>query len=104
MQTRNRGQKSAENINLYQGKIEFKNVSFGYNDDKKVIKNCSTIVNPNEKIGLVGFSGAGKSTFVNLILRMFDPQSGKVLIDDQDISKFKQTSLRKIYRLSHRSQ
>ena len=68
-------QKSAENINLYQGQIEFKNVSFGYSDDKKVIKNCSTIVKPNEKIGLVGFSGAGKSTFVNLILRMFDPQS-----------------------------
>ena len=76
------------------GRIEFKNVSFGYGRDVGVLQNFNLTIAPGEKIGLVGRSGAGKSTVVNLLLRFFDLEGGAILIDGQDISGLTQESLR----------
>jgi ATP-binding cassette subfamily B protein len=77
------------------GLIEFKKVCFRYNNRKQIFDNLEITIEPGSKTGLVGFSGSGKSTFVNLILRFFNVKSGKILIDGQDISKVTQESLRR---------
>jgi ATP-binding cassette subfamily B protein len=78
---------------ISQGSIEFRQVSFSYSSEKKVFQNLSVTIEPGQRVGLVGFSGSGKSTFVNLILRLFDPQSGKILIDGVDIRQMTQDAL-----------
>jgi ATP-binding cassette subfamily B protein len=84
----------AKALNVVAGKIEFDNVTFHYNQGKKVFENKSVIIQPGERVGLVGFSGSGKTTFIHLILRLFNVESGKILIDGQDISQVTQDSLR----------
>jgi ATP-binding cassette subfamily B protein len=84
----------AKPLIVSKGKIEFKNVSFHYDEAAHLFKNKSIIIEPGQKIGLVGLSGSGKSSFVNLILRLFDVESGKILIDGQNIKKVTQDSLR----------
>jgi len=76
------------------GTIDVKNISYGYNPKKPVLKNQSIKINGGEKIGLVGPSGSGKTTFINLLSRLFDPQSGEIYIDGQDISSVIESSLR----------
>jgi ATP-binding cassette subfamily B multidrug efflux pump len=76
------------------GRIDFKNVNFGYGREVGVLQNFNLTVAPGEKIGLVGRSGAGKSTVVNLLLRFFQLEEGVILIDGQDISALTQESLR----------
>jgi ATP-binding cassette subfamily B multidrug efflux pump len=76
------------------GDIRFEQVSFAYGGKRGVIENLDLHIRPGEKIGLVGRSGAGKSTIVNLLLRFYDVQSGKILIDGQDIAHVTQNSLR----------
>lgn len=77
------------------GKVEFKNVSFKYGESsREVIQNLSIKLNPSEKVALIGPSGGGKSTLTKLLLRLFDLDSGQILIDGQDISKITQDSLR----------
>ncbi len=78
---------------ITQGKIEFRRVNFNYSDEKKVFHNLSVTVLAGQRIGLVGLSGSGKSTFVNLILRLFDPQSGQIIIDGVDIRDMTQDAL-----------
>lgn len=86
---------AAITLGTIQGKIEFRGVYFKYPDQTDwVLKNINTTIYPGEIVALVGASGAGKSTFMNLLLRFYDPQQGKVLIDDQDISKVTLRSLR----------
>jgi len=77
-----------------QGSIEFKNVTFQY-DHKALFRNMNLQIKPQEKVGLVGFSGSGKSTFVNLIMRLFDIQDGQICIDGHPVSQISQRSLRK---------
>jgi ATP-binding cassette, subfamily B, multidrug efflux pump len=77
-----------------EGRIQFENVRFGYGRKIGVLDDFSLDVQPGEKIGLVGRSGAGKSTVVNLLLRFFDLEGGRILIDGQDISRATQESLR----------
>lgn len=77
-----------------QGKITFDQVQFKYKGTEPLFKNKSIIIEPGQKVGLVGYSGSGKSTFVNLILRLYDVTSGKILIDGQDIRGVTQDSLR----------
>ncbi len=67
------------------GKIEFKNVSFSYEKGKKILNNVSFTIEPGETVGIVGSTGSGKSTVVNLILRYYDNYEGEVFIDDQNI-------------------
>jgi len=76
------------------GKIQFDKVSFGYNESGPVLENINFNINPSEKVALVGFSGAGKTTIVNLISRFYDPISGRVLVDGIDIREVTLSSLR----------
>jgi ATP-binding cassette subfamily B protein len=76
------------------GKVEYRQVSFGYSSDKTVLKNINLIVNPGETIALVGSSGAGKSTLVNLLPRFYNTDLGKILIDDINIEELNLKSLR----------
>lgn len=77
------------------GEIIFEDVGFAYHKNSEpLFCNKSLVIKPGEKVGLVGHSGGGKTTFVNLILRFFDVDSGRILIDGQDISKVTQESLR----------
>lgn len=86
--------KNAQPISIRQGEIRFDNVCFGYHKNRAVFKNLDLMIPAGQKIGLVGFSGSGKSTFVNLILRFYDLGSGRILIDDYNIAEITQESLR----------
>jgi ATP-binding cassette subfamily B multidrug efflux pump len=77
------------------GAIRFENVRFHYGKDGGVIDDLSFAISPGEKVGLVGRSGAGKSTLVNLLLRFYDVEGGRILIDGQDIAATTQESLRR---------
>jgi len=77
------------------GKIEFDKVSFDYGDGKEVLKNVSFKVWPGQRLALVGVSGAGKSTIVSLILRLYEPQEGAILIDGFNIQHYRRESLRR---------
>jgi len=85
---------NARPLTVREGRIDFKNVSFGYGREAGVLQNFNLTIHPGEKIGLVGRSGAGKSTVVNLLLRFFELEGGSILIDGQDISGLTQESLR----------
>jgi ATP-binding cassette, subfamily B, multidrug efflux pump len=84
----------AKPLVVQQGAVRFDNVRFAYGGKTDVIDQFSLQIAPGEKIGLVGRSGAGKSTIVNLLLRFYDLRSGKILIDGQDIAQVTQDSLR----------
>ncbi|MFW9615360.1 ABC transporter ATP-binding protein [Aquabacterium sp.] len=81
-------------LHVPQGEIRFEDVSFGYGGDRSVIDHLNLHIRPGEKIGVVGRSGAGKSTIVNLLLRFYDVPQGRILIDGQDIAQVTQDSLR----------
>jgi len=85
----------AKKLEVDKGEIEFKNLTFSFNKDRKVLKDINLIIKPGEKVALIGPSGAGKTTFVRLLLRLYSATGGKILIDDQDISEATQESLRK---------
>jgi ATP-binding cassette subfamily B multidrug efflux pump len=84
----------AKPIGTVNGDIKFENVSFHYGKKAGVIDDLNLHIRPGEKIGLVGRSGAGKSTIVNLLLRFYDRADGRILIDGHDIAKVTQDSLR----------
>jgi ATP-binding cassette subfamily B protein/ATP-binding cassette subfamily B multidrug efflux pump len=84
----------AKDLQVTAGDIEFKDVSFAYNDDGEVFKHLNLHIPAAEKIGIVGRSGAGKSSLVSLLLRFYDIQSGTVSIDQQNIRDVRQESLR----------
>ena len=84
----------ARPIRITRGEIRFEHVTFSYGGLRTVIDEFNLTIAPGEKIGLVGRSGAGKSTIVNLLLRFYDPAHGTILIDDQDIAHVAQDSLR----------
>lgn len=85
---------NADQLKVINGKIEFKDVTFHYDEGAHLFRNKSIVIEPGQKVGLVGFSGSGKSSFVNLILRLYDLESGEILIDEQNICKVTQQSLR----------
>lgn len=84
----------ARPLKVQHGDIRLQNVHFAYGGERAVIDQLNIHIRPGEKIGLVGRSGAGKSTIVNLLLRFYDLESGQILIDGQDISRVTQDSLR----------
>jgi len=84
----------ARPLEVTRGEVRFEDVGFHYGQDGGVIDRLSLTVKPGEKVGIVGRSGAGKSTLVNLLLRFYDLESGRILIDGQDISQVRQQSLR----------
>jgi ATP-binding cassette, subfamily B, bacterial len=78
----------------FKGRIEFENVTFGYEPDRPVLSNFSLRIEPGQAVALVGPTGAGKSSIVGLIARFYDPISGTIRIDGQDLRNFTQKSLR----------
>ncbi|KMJ52230.1 multidrug ABC transporter ATP-binding protein, partial [Vogesella sp. EB] len=84
----------AQPLKVGRGEVRFEQVSFSYGGTRTVIDELSLTIRPGEKIGLVGRSGAGKSTIVNLLLRFYDVESGRILIDGQDVAQVTQDSLR----------
>jgi len=84
----------ARPLTVRAGEIEFNRVNFGYGRESGLLQDFNLVIRPGEKIGLVGRSGAGKSTVVNLLLRFFQLEGGSILIDGQDVSGLTQESLR----------
>ena len=87
--------KKAYELGDVKGNVEFKNVSFGYDDNKIIIKNFSAKVKSGEKVAIVGPTGAGKTTMVKLLMHFYDINSGKILIDNNDINDITLESLKK---------
>jgi len=77
------------------GKVEYRNINFAYNSETPILQNMSLLVLPGEMIALVGASGAGKTTLVNLLPRFYDPQAGQILIDGIDIQDVTLNTLRR---------
>ena len=86
---------AAKELQISQGRIVFDQVKFAYDAESVVFDGLSVVIEPGQRVGLVGYSGSGKSTFVSLILRNFEPQSGNILIDGIDIAGVTQDSLHK---------
>jgi ATP-binding cassette subfamily B protein len=76
------------------GTVRFENVSFGYDSGNEILKDINFVAQPGQQVAVVGSSGSGKSTLLSLILRLYDPDSGRILIDAQDIREYKLESLR----------
>jgi ATP-binding cassette subfamily B protein len=84
----------ARDMPQVRGEVEFRDVTFGYHPDVPVLKRFDLCVKPGEVVALVGPSGAGKSTVMALLQRLYDPDSGAILVDGQNVRSFKQRSLR----------
>ncbi len=81
--------------NKFRGDISFRHINFSYNDGEPVLKDFCLDIKAGQKIALVGATGSGKTTVVNLLLRFYDAQSGEILIDGVDIRRYKKSSLRR---------
>jgi ATP-binding cassette subfamily B multidrug efflux pump len=82
---------SAEHV---EGRVDFKNVHFGYNPDKIIINDFSFYAEPGQKIAIVGPTGAGKTTMVKLLMRFYDVNGGSIMVDDHNVKDFKRNDLR----------
>ncbi len=82
-----------------QGKVEFKNVRFGYDPDNPVIRDMNLDIEPGQRIAIVGQTGAGKTTLVNLLMRFYDADSGQILIDGVDIREMKREDVRALFAM-----
>lgn len=85
----------AQDLEIKQGNIHFNNVDFAYTPDKPLLTNFNLHIKAGEKVGLIGRSGAGKSTIVNLLLRFYETQQGSITIDGQSVADVSQESLRR---------
>ena len=88
---------NAVSIKDIEGNVEFKNVSFGYDESKTIINNFNAKVKKGQKIAIVGPTGAGKTTLVKLLMRFYDVSSGEILIDGINIKDFKRSDLRSLF-------
>ena len=79
------------------GEVDFVNVCFSYTDEKPLIENLNLHVNPGEKVAIVGPTGGGKTTIVNILMRFYDPRSGKVLVDGKDITAMSRNDVREMF-------
>ena len=86
-------------IENVKGEVVFDNVSFSYNPEKQIIKNFTAHVNPGDKIAIVGPTGAGKTTMVNLLMRFYDINKGKITVDGIDINDMKREDVRSLYSM-----
>lgn len=84
----------AKHFPIYRGEVKFNNVCFSYTEGRPIFSNLNVVIKPGERVGLVGYSGSGKTTFVNLVLRMYELDSGEITIDGHNILDFTQDSLR----------
>ncbi len=86
-----------QTIENIKGKVEFKNVSFGYSKDREIIHNFSFTALPGQKIAIVGPTGAGKTTIVNLLMRFYEVNKGQILIDDVPIQDMNRSYVRSLF-------
>jgi len=84
-----------KDLKKIKGEIEFKNVWFSYNPEEYVLKNVSLKINPGESVALVGHTGAGKTSIINILTRFYDIQKGQILVDGYDITEIDKRDLRK---------
>jgi len=87
-------QKEEKSISIEEGKIEFRNLSFSYDGKRDVLKNISFTANPGETVALVGHTGSGKSSIINLMMRFYEFERGEILIDGESIRNFTKPELR----------
>lgn len=87
-------QDTQTNYTITDGKVEFKNVSFSYDGETQVLKNISFIVNSGETVALVGHTGSGKSSIINLFMRFYEFEQGQILIDNQSIKKLNKAEMK----------
>lgn len=87
-------QNEEKNLSIEEGKIEFKDVSFSYDGKRDVLKNISFTANPGETVALVGHTGSGKSSIINLMMRFYEFERGEILIDGESIRSFSKGELR----------
>lgn len=85
---------STKKLTVKQGEVEFRSVNFAYEDKKQVLHDISFVVKPGQKLALVGESGGGKSTIANLVMRLYDPTDGQILIDGQSTAELSRASVR----------
>lgn len=91
--------KNSESSRKIQGRVELSHVNFGYEPGKVILEDFSLKVSPGETIAIAGPTGAGKTTFINLLMRFYDPWSGVIQIDGRDIREISRTSLRNAYAM-----
>ena len=89
----------AVSLSNVEGKVDFDNVSFGYVRDKMILKDISLSAKPGQVIAIVGETGAGKTTIINLLMRFYDIASGKISIDDKNYRDYKMSDLRKSFAM-----
>ncbi|MEA5617874.1 ABC transporter ATP-binding protein [Cronbergia sp. UHCC 0137] len=94
-------QEQTESPYTFTGKVEFSHVSFGYDANQPVLQDINLLIEPYQTVALVGKSGSGKSTLVKLLLRYFEPQTGQILIDGQDISSLDTGKYRRRLAIVH---
>jgi ATP-binding cassette, subfamily B, bacterial len=87
-------EKEGQELVIRRGEIEFRNVSFGYTPEREVLKNISFRIEPGKATALIGSSGAGKTTTVDLLMKLYEPKAGEIFIDGQDLSKMDASSVR----------
>ena len=80
-----------------EGRIDFEHVKFGYNEDRTIIKDFTAHVKPGQKVAIVGPTGAGKSTMIKLLMRFYDVNSGKILVDGHNVKDFNRSELRELF-------
>ncbi len=89
----------AQELTVTRGHVEIQDLCFGYDPEKPVLKHFSLDAQPGDLVAIVGPTGAGKTTVINLLMRFYDPQSGTILVDDQDICQVTRQSLRKSFSM-----
>ena len=89
--------KDSLKIENFKGSVEFRNVNFSYDGETETIKNFSIKIDPGKKVAIVGPTGAGKTTLINLLMRFYDPDSGEILIDDLPTKNMKRSDVRKLF-------
>lgn len=94
-------QSTSNNLHQFTGKVEFSHIYFGYEPERPVLQDVNLLIEPCQTLALVGYSGSGKSTLVKLLLRYFEPQQGKILIDGQDICSLDVGSYRRRLAIVH---
>ncbi len=88
-------EKKGQELQLNKGRVEFKDVRFGYNPDREILKGLSFVAKPGQVTALIGTSGAGKTTTVDLLMKLFEPQQGAIYIDGQKLTELDGASVRR---------